>query len=593
MKPNTFIHSLMSTALALLLVSVSLPCYAAERVALVIGNNAYKYGTPLNNCINDARAVTKALKDVGFQVIVAEDASLQQMEAKVLDFRRAAQGAKAAWFFYSGHGAEVKGANYLVPVDAEIKDEFQIKHKTFALDQLMGAMDEAGTPLKVVVLDCCRDNPFGKGWSRSGARGLGQVGETPKGTIIAFATAPGKVASDGSGKNSPFTTALVSAIAKRGLEIDQVFKETGRAVLAATANEQQPWINSSYFDSFVLARGTSAGSVTLPSAVPASDDYGLFAGTTAGERKLVEVAPGVSIPFRWCPPGTFTMGGPAEEQALAKKWGLDASDETQHRVTLTKGFWLAETEVTQGQWQAVMDTGLKDQARKALQDDTLYQISGKKQTYRDAVSSKKGDDPSKLIGLQSEQVVMYFVNHSEAEDWCAAASRHAGVRGWRVTLPSEAQWEYACRAGTGGMTYAGDFTIKGKNNAPGLDAIAWYAGNSSKGYSGKGWDTKGFEETQYPSVTAGPRRVGQKQANDWGLDDMLGNVFEWCGDWYGGYPMRSVTDPMGASSGANRVIRGGSWNGNAASSRAAYRNALEPGIRSIDLGFRPALVPSR
>lgn len=249
---------------AVTLLSTALPCFAAERVALVIGNNAYRFGTPLSNCINDAEAMAKALKEVGFEVIVAKDASLEQMEAKLIEFRRVAQGAKAAWFFYSGHGVEVKGANYLVPVDAEVKEEFQIKHKAFALDQVMGAMEDADTPLKVVVLDCCRDNPFGKGWSRSGARGLGQVGETPKGTIIAFATAPGKVAADGDGKNSPFTTALVASIARGGLEIDQVFKETGRAVLAATANEQQPWINSSYFDSFVLSGGNSKESVTPP-----------------------------------------------------------------------------------------------------------------------------------------------------------------------------------------------------------------------------------------------------------------------------------------------------------------------------------------
>jgi len=261
-KIGNKLHLALLLAAVLELFTAKLP--AAERVALVIGNNAYKYGTPLNNCINDARAVTKALKDVGFQVIVAEDAGLEQMEAKVLEFRRASQGAKAAWFFYSGHGVEVKGANYLVPVDAEVKEEFQIKHKAFALDQVMAAMDEAGTPLKVVVLDCCRDNPFGKGWSRSGARGLGQVGETPKGTIIAFATAPGKVAADGSGKNSPFTTALVASIAKRGLEIQQVFNETGRTVLASTANEQQPWINSSFFDSFILVPGTSARAMPLP-----------------------------------------------------------------------------------------------------------------------------------------------------------------------------------------------------------------------------------------------------------------------------------------------------------------------------------------
>ena len=351
---------------------------------------------------------------------------------------------------------------------------------------------------------------------------------------------------------------------------------------------------SSFFDRYVLLPGVPEQQGNQqPEPIPPADDYLLFAAKVAGERKLVEVAPGVSIPFRWCPAGSFTMGSPAAEQALAKKWGVDGSDEIEHRVTLSQGFWLAETEVTQGQWQAVMKTSLREQAKKALEDDTLFTINGKKQTYRELVGMKKSADPAGLIGVETEQVAMYFVNHEESEDWCAAASRHAGVRGWRIALPTEAQWEYACRAGSSEMSYKGDFEIKGKNNAPGLDAIAWYGGNSSQGYSGKGWDTSGWPEKQYPGGTAGPRRVGQKAANDWGMRDMIGNVFEWCGDWYGAYPAGRVTDPSGASTGVLRVIRGGSWFSFAAYCRAAYRSFGEPGYRDTFLGFRPALVPSK
>lgn len=131
------------------------------------------------------------------QQISREDASLEQMEAKTHEFRRAAEGAKAAWFHYSGHGTEVKGVNYLIPVDADVKNEFQVKHQAFAIDQMLGALEEAGAPLKVVVLDYCRNNPFGRGWSRSGSVGLAQISDTPSGTIIAFATSPGKEAADG------------------------------------------------------------------------------------------------------------------------------------------------------------------------------------------------------------------------------------------------------------------------------------------------------------------------------------------------------------------------------------------------------------
>jgi formylglycine-generating enzyme required for sulfatase activity len=333
---------------------------------------------------------------------------------------------------------------------------------------------------------------------------------------------------------------------------------------------------------------------SVPRAEPVvADDYALVAGKTAGERKLIEVAPGVSVPFRWCPAGAFTMGSPATEHAVLKAAGKAESfysDEVQHRVILTKGFWLAETEVTQGQWQAVLKTTLVQQADKMLDDDTVYASLGNT-TLRDIKASKKGEG-SKHIGVESENIAMQYINYSEAEVWCTKATGHAGLRGWTVTLPTEAQWEYACRAGTSGMTPAGDFTTKGELNAPGLDAIAWYGGNSTQAYSGADRYTMSWTEKMYIGGRVSPRRVGTKQPNEWGLCDMIGNVFEWCADWHGPYA-GDGTDPIGAGRGVNRVYRGGSWVSGATNCRAACRLRGEPGIRLSNLGFRPALVPSK
>lgn len=590
--------------LSLLLVPCGLLLSAADRVALVIGNNHYKElpeRMQLTSPVDDATDVASALKALGYTLVTGKavtDGTRETITSVTEKFATAAKGAEAAVFYYSGHGVQVGDDNYLLPTDTpKLNGISMLKNRGVLLrDSVMVALEEAGAKNKIIILDCCRDNPF----SAQLEAALSQVGKSIKtksvgeitgygpGFYLAFATSPGQTAADGNGaRNSPFTAAMLRTLpTSASKDIDFFFRD----VKSILPDDQVSWTNHSIKGSFSL------GTMPLISggAVPMPDDYASLAGRTAGERKLIEIAPGVSIPFRWCPPGTFTMGSPASEQAKLKAAGVAESifaSETQHSVSLSKGFWLAETEVTQGHWQAVMGTTLLQQANKMLADDTVYKSLGDK-TLRAFKGAQKGEG-SKHIGVESEKVAMYNVNWEEADEFCTKASRHAGQRGWAIALPTEAQWEYACRSGTSGMTYAGDFSIKGENNAPGLDAIAWYGGNSSEGYSGTRWSTASWKEKQYPGGTGGPRRVGSKQANEWGLRDMIGNVWEWCADYYGPYATSSATDPQGATKGDLRVFRGGSWSDGAADCRAAYRFSIEPGHRSISLGFRPALVPSR
>ena len=312
-----------------------------------------------------------------------------------------------------------------------------------------------------------------------------------------------------------------------------------------------------------------------------------------GRQFTVDEPYGFAMTMKWCPAGTFTMGSPSAEEGRY-------DDEVQHQVTLTKGFWMGETEVTQGQWRKIMDgETVADLARKGLQDDTIYNIGGKQQTLRQLWGMDRNGDPMNRCGDLKDDVPVYNVSWNEAVEFCRRLTqreRTAGriPDGYEYRLPTEAEWEYACRAGTTAALPNGrDIRILGQRNAPALDDIAWYGGNSSVGFgAGRGVDTANWPEKQYPDGRAFAREVKGKQANYWGLYDMIGNVWEWCNDWYGGYGYGSATDPTGASSGAYRVIRGGSWNSRARSCRSAYRGRNSPGIRNIILGFRVALAPS-
>jgi formylglycine-generating enzyme required for sulfatase activity len=254
------------------------------------------------------------------------------------------------------------------------------------------------------------------------------------------------------------------------------------------------------------------------------------------QAKNARHIPDLNLDLVWIPPGTYRMGTP-EQSALAK-WFYDIrkkltkkpspsfyGEEPATWVILTRPFWLGRTEVTQAQWAVVM-----------------------------------GNNPSNLKG---EELPVENVSREDAMDFCRKLTerdRAAGrlPAGYAYTLPTEAQWEYACRAGTTG-DYAGA-----------LDAMAWYGANSGG--------------TTHP--------VGTKQTNAWGLHDMHGNVWEWCLDWSGDYRGGEVTNPRGLQSGTHRIYRGGSWHYVAASARSASRAGHSSDYSDDDLGFRLALAPA-
>ncbi len=257
------------------------PAVAEKRVALVVGNAAYRHVTALDNPANDARLVADTLRSLGFELVgggAQIDLDKSALDAAVQTFGLALQGADVGLFYYAGHGVQIRGANYLVPVGANPVREADIDFQMLDTALVLRQMEAAGTRLNLVILDACRNNPFGGRGLRATAGGLAQM-QAPEGTLISFATQPGNVALDGASGHSPFTSALAQVVRQPGLDIFRTFNEVGLAVKQATAGAQQPWLSSSPIAGNFYFAGVPANRV--PDGPAAADPSGL---ATAAER---------------------------------------------------------------------------------------------------------------------------------------------------------------------------------------------------------------------------------------------------------------------------------------------------------------------
>lgn len=221
-----------------------------KRVALVIGIKSYKYAPPLANSVNDAVDMAIALKALGFEVYSNTDGDLRAIETALNSWGSKLKEAKVALFYFSGHGAEVNGENYLFPVDANPQNPADIPYTCLPIGRVIGKMDDAGTATNIVLLDACRNNPFTRSWNRSFESGGLALINSPKGTFIGYAASPGKVASDGSSRNGTYTQAILKHIKTPGLTIDQVFNRVNKEVREASFEKQIPFKNSSLESDF-------------------------------------------------------------------------------------------------------------------------------------------------------------------------------------------------------------------------------------------------------------------------------------------------------------------------------------------------------
>ncbi len=570
---------------------------APKRMALVIGNGKYSTA-PLPNAPNDAQQIAAVLRKLNFEVVELSDQSQKEMKQAIRAFgenlSKTAEGS-VAWFFYAGHGVQVNGRNYLVPIGADVTNEVEAEDECVNVELVLAQMARTRNALNIVVLDACRNNPF-RGW-RSGGDGLAFI-NAPSGTLIAYATSPGRTAADGTGKNSPYTAALLKQLPRANVNLLRMFELVREEVEMATRGNQTPWESTSvkngsefylaggaaaprqsqlvdprqielefwnsvktspnpselrtYLTKFPngefralaenrlaeLTRGPSVTGVPLRSfdyQTLTVDAYGRSSPKRTGQAwGFTENINGAALEMVEIEGDTFTMGSPTTEK------DRDADEGPQRQVTVS-GFTIGKYEVTQAQWQAV--------------------------TKLPKVKIDLPADPANYKGanLPVERVSWY-----EAVEFCARLSKLTG-RTYR--LPTEAEWEYAARAKTT-TAFAFGATIS--------PHIVNYAGNAPYGNASEG-------ENRGKIVAVGSLGV----ANAFGLYDLHGNVYEWCEDeWsdsYRGTPTDGSARP-GSGISDRRVLRGGSWLNDGKYCRSANRDWNVPDAHDNIVGFRVVAV---
>lgn len=601
-----------------------------QRVALVIGNSAYKEA-PLRNPVNDATDMAATLRTLGFSVALRTNADTRQMRAAIREFAQNLRRGGVGLFYFAGHGVQSRnGKNYLIPVGADLKEEFELEDEAVDANRVLAGMEEAGNRVNIVILDACRNNPFARSW-RSAVNGLAQM-SAPTGSFVGFATAPGSVAADGTGRNGLYTQHLLQNLKQGDPDIDRVFTRVTAAVARETGNKQVPWKSSSLTGDFSFRTLALAPSST-PSASP-----DLPAAPAAGQYSLDDLKKRQASRAQWNKwqaqmkaafDQTAKFKGASDLQAAAWERFLasykddnphsSVDDELRAQALLRKqnaeGASAKQKEEADGKRTELL--ALAPSSTSAIQ-----QSAGPGKAFRDCdvcpemvivpagqfvMGSPMGETrrdmdegPQHPVTVaRAIAVGMYEVTFDEW-DACvgeAGCSTKVEDKGWgrgrrpvinvawhdakqytawlslktgkNYRLLGEAEWEYAARAGTKTPFGTGESISPTQAN---FNTRASYAGSPTATEQGK-------------TVP-----VGSYAANAFGLYDMHGNVWEWTEDcWnenYGGAPADGSAWTAGDC--AKRILRGGSWYDGPRFVRSAQRNAPSSENRDEGSGFRVA-----
>ena len=553
---------------------------AAGRVALVVGNGAYAGIGTLPNPGNDAADMSAVLARLGFEVTTVRDADRVAMTEALRVFTRASAGADVSLVFYAGHGLEMDGVNYLVPVDAQLERDTDVRFEAVVLDDVLAATEGAG--LRVVILDACRNNPLARSMQRTSARrsvsrgSFGELDETLLGdeTLVAYAAAAGTTAADGEGRNSPYATALLAHL-EQPLELSALFRRVRAQVLEATGGEQRPHEYGSLLREHYLGGASVSGAVTVaagPSATVLAQQETVFWQSIANSTNAADF----EAYLRQYPSGAFGVLATNRLSALRVASGdpppasRPAPDRPGRREAGTV-FRDCPTcpelvLVPAGRFRRGCVSGrdcADDEVPVHEVEVPSFALGAYEVTFEEydrfAQATRRERPDDRGWGRGGRPVIN--VSWWDATAYAAWLSEETGET---YRLPSESEWEYAARAGTTTHYSWGDDIGRNRANCDGCRSR---------------WDDDRTSPT------------GSFPANAWGLHDMHGNVWEWVEDCSHQNYARAPRDGSAWTRGGNcgrRVIRGGSWVDPPRNLRSALRTGLDVGDGNSAAGFRVA-----
>jgi len=534
-------HFLIHLLIIFLLLVISIqPLFASQnRIALVIGNDNYKQAA-LKNSVTNAKLISEKLQQHGFNVEYLTDASQRQMEDAIRRFgKKLNYKNNIGLFYFSGHSLQLNKLNYLLPIDAVIESEADVKYEAVDIGRVLSQMELAGNHSNLIILDSCRKNPFTQSF-RNNIQGLTLL-KPSQGINILYAAEPSKVVPNI--ENDILTKSLLTTLAEPSVDLQSILQKTANVVIQTSKGKQIPWLES-------IQPSQQLTEAELPSAksdnevffwdnldntsIKSYQDYllkfpqGQFIELANKKIKylkkhnaknskqqpnslnqIVDSATGMELIK--IPSGCFQMGS-----------DNDSSDEKpKHKTCITNNFYLGKYEVTQEQWHKIM-----------------------------------GNNPSQYKKGKNNPVEQ--VSWNDIQKFIKKLNKETGKK---YRLPTEAEWEYACRSGGKEQKYCGGNDISD---------YAWY---------GESWKD-------------GHHSVGGKLPNGLGLYDMSGNVWEWLQDKYKKdyYQNSPINNPTGASDSTYRGMRGSSWGNEAKYARSVNRARGEPLRKGKDVGFRLAIT---